>query len=108
MSAADDLRALSAAATPAPWTPWGDPGSYVHIWTADERIVARDTPAPDAEFIAWCRNHADALTDLAEAVKAMSRHRTHSGTWCRSCGMPWPCPTERAHRALDALEATDG
>ena len=51
---------------------------------------------------------AAALADLAEAVKAMSRHRTHSGTWCRSCGMPWPCPTERAHRALDALEATDG
>lgn len=59
----------------------------------------------------WCPNGwADAYADLADAVKAMPRHRTHSGSgqWCRSCGMSWPCPTERAHRALDALEATDG
>jgi len=107
---ADDLRALSAAATPGPWAPWGDPGSYVHIWTADERIVARDTPPADAEFIVWCRNNADAYADLADTVKAIPRHRypdEKTGT-CYRCFLPWPCPTERAHRALDALEADRG
>lgn len=109
MSAADDLRALSTAATPGPWSPWGDPGSYVHIWTADERIVARSVLSPDAEFIAWCRNHADAYADLADAVKAIQRHRPNAGGRdCRSCMRSWPCPTERAHRALDALEANRG
>jgi hypothetical protein len=115
MSAADDLRALTAAATPGPWAPWGDLGPYVHIWTADERIVARDTPAPDAEFIAWCRNHAGALADLADTVKAIPRHYPYGGPEvedvtgkCLVCGTSWPCPTERAHRALDALEANRG
>ena len=117
MSAADDLRALSAATTPGPWNQWGVRvrGSYVHIWTADERIVARSVLSPDAEFIVWCRNHADALADLADTVKAIPRHYPYGGPEvedvtgkCLVCGTSWPCPTERAHRALDALEADRG
>ncbi len=112
MSAADDLRALSAAATPGPWRlndseHYRAPQVLMAPGEGGVRISGLRDSA-DAALIVWCRNHAAALTDLAEAVKAMSRHRTHSGTWCRSCGMPWPCPTERAHRALDALEADRG
>ena len=58
---------------------------------------------------------AAALADLAEAVKAIPRHYPYDGPEvedvtgkCLVCGTSWPCPTERAHSALDALEATDG
>ncbi len=47
---------------------------------------------------------------LADTVKAIPRHRypdEKTGT-CYRCFLPWPCPTERAHRALDALEADRG
>ena len=71
MTPADDLRALSAAATPGPWRPWGEPGSYVHIWTADERMVARDALTQDAELIVLLRNNADAIADLIDAVRAL-------------------------------------
>ena len=100
---ADELRALTAAATPGPWHPDED-----YIRGPGGEYVANVNRATNTELVVWLRNHADVLADMADAVKAMSRHRTHSGTWCRSCGMPWPCPTERAHRALDALEADRG
>ena len=109
MTAADDLRALTAAATPAPWecndgqlqTTKYDVGV---IWSPEGK------PSPDAELIVALRNRAAAIVDLADAVKAVPRHRypdEKTGT-CYRCFLPWPCPTERAHRALDALEATDG
>ena len=106
MSAADDLRALSAAATPGPWeAPFGIL-SLKGDWPA--------TPE-DIVLIMWCRNHADALTDLADTVKAIPRHYPYGGPEvedvtgkCLVCGTSWPCPTERAHRALDALEANRG
>ena len=47
---ADDLRALSAAATPGPWD-----------------VVYRLCPE-DGEICMWLRNHADALADLIDAA----------------------------------------
>jgi hypothetical protein len=108
VSAADDLRALSAAATTGPWDQWGDPGSYVHIWTADERIVARSVLSPDAEFIAWCRNHAAALADLIDAAEALAQP---AGWWT---GVEHRQEHQLLDRravvrdALDALEADRG
>lgn len=90
----DDLRALTAAATPGPWVP-----GYVHIWTADERVVARDVLSQDAELVAWLRNHADALADLIDAAEAV-------GTWCsvHDDGQPWNL-IMRMGDPLAALEA---
>ncbi len=48
---ADDLRALSAAATPGPWD-----------------VVYRLCPE-DGEICMWLRNHADALADLIDAAR---------------------------------------
>ena len=65
----------------------------------------------------WAENTAlaAALADLAEAVKAIPRHYPYGGPEvedvtgkCLVCGTSWPCPTERAHCALDALEADRG
>lgn len=110
MSAADDLRALSTATTPGPWNQWGVRvrGSYVHIWTADERIVARSVLSPDAEFIAWCRNHAAALADLIDAAEALAQP---AGWWT---GVEQRQEHQLLDRravvrdALDALEADRG
>lgn len=159
-----DIRALSAAATPAPWElgdvwSWagcglvgnspdvcvlcdhmGEPvwrgkadinGKWMHAhkhrnldpYDSDHRITGGDglvagnydyeeggiiDPA-DAELIVALRNRADALADLADAVKAIPRHRkAQAAAYCWDCDRDWPCPTERAHRALDVLEATDG
>ena len=113
MSAADDLRALSVAATPGPWNQWGVRvrGSYVHIWTADERIVARSVLSPDAEFIVWCRNHADALADLIDAARYIRTtghgEKLTDMTTCR-CGDPHPCPVLRTHDAIaDLIDAAE-
>ena len=170
MSAADDLRALSTAATPGPWEAgdiwsWagcgfngngpdecvlcdhmGDPawtgkadinGKRMHAhkhrnphpYAIDHRISGPDDEVAgnydheeggiidpdDLALIVWCRNHADALADLADTVKAIPRHYPYGGPEvedvtgkCLVCGTSWPCPTERAHRALDALEANRG
>lgn len=113
MSAADDLRALAAATTPGPWNQWGVRvrGSYVHIWTADERIVARSVLSPDAEFIVWCRNHADALTDLIEWANDAPHHdgcnARHNGSPQPAAARPYPCKCGR-YAALAALEADRG
>lgn len=95
----DDLRALSAAATTGPWRPWGEPGSYVHIWTADERMVARDALTQDAELIVWLRNHADALADLIDAARAV---RTGPVDCVNVAG------SELLDALADALAALDG
>jgi hypothetical protein len=70
---ADDLRALSAAATPGPWD-----GHYHTIFeplenTPDGEAGAEvaDVGHPeDLELIVWLRNHAEALADLIDAVAA--------------------------------------
>lgn len=111
MSAADDLRALSVGATPGPWDQWGVRGSYVHIWTADERIVACSALSPDAEFIAWCRNHAAALADLIDATEALTQP---AGWWTgveqrqEHQLLDRRAVVRDALNALDALEAHRG
>ena len=127
MTAADDLRALSTAATPGPWVVMRtgiiseaeafsdvDDGDECHFGSCTVIDDAVDHPE-DAALIVWLRNHADALADLADTVKAIPRHYPYGGPEvedvtgkCLVCGTSWPCPTERAHRALDALEADRG
>ncbi len=65
MSAADDLRALSAAATPGPW----DQAEHAP-WMIDSPgpAVAACVHEPDAELIVWLVNHAAALADLIDGV----------------------------------------
>jgi hypothetical protein len=111
MSAADDLRALSTAATPGPWRlndseHYRAPQVLMAPGEGGVRISGLRDSA-DAALIVALRNRAAAIVDLADAVKAVPRHRypdEKTGT-CFRCFLPWPCPTERAHRALDALEA---
>ena len=82
MSAADELRALTAAATPGPWdghrhtifepidnTPDGEAGAEV----ADV-----DHPE-DLELIVWLVNHAQAIADLWDDN---ARLRAAIGTAC--------------------------
>ena len=64
MTAADDLRALSAAATPGPW--WAMRGVMFDDQT---NAVGNATTIDNAELVVWCRNHADALADLIDAAQ---------------------------------------
>ena len=108
MSAADDLRALSAAATTGRGDQWGDPGSYALNWTADERFVSRSVLSLDVESIAWCRNPPTALADLTDAAEALAQP---AGWWTG-------VEQRQEHQLLDrravvrdalaALETTDG
>lgn len=114
MTAADDLRALSAAATPGPWDGHRhtifEPIDDAPDGEAGAEVADVDHPE-DVDLIVWLRNHADALADLIDAVKAIPRHTVWLDTGgcseCEAHGWPddWPCPTEWAHRALDALDA---
>lgn len=67
MTAADDLRALSAAATPGPW--WAMRGVMFDDQT---NAVGNATTIDNAELVVWCRNHADALADLIDAASALA------------------------------------
>ena len=87
MTAADELRALSAAATEGPWVkpypsrPWIDTPVPVDVdeanWGGDNLtrmtlVMFEDDGAwknADAELIVWCRNHADALANLIDAAQ---------------------------------------
>ena len=83
MSAADELRALTAAATPGPWETRTDADGFADIGALDAvsdedwgtLVVGRDpewgTDTADAELIVWLRNHADALADLIAAARAV-------------------------------------
>ena len=64
MTAADDLRALPAAATPGPW--WAMRGVMFDDQT---NAVGNATTIDNAELVVWCRNHADALADLIDAAQ---------------------------------------
>lgn len=109
MSAADDLRALTAAATPGSWAQdddlvRGPRGGYI-------MHVAWDGLA-DAELIVWLRNHADALADLIDAARLFVDPATPHEATCysreaavrapREC--PCDCGLDDLRKALDALE----
>ena len=109
---ADDLRALSAAATPGPWK------SYKYGITARNAAGAPYEPCgdyqddmrhEDKELIVWLRNHADALADLIDAARWISTvghgEKLTDMSTCR-CGDPLPCPVLRTRYAIEALEAT--
>ena len=74
MTAADDLRALSAAATPGPWEDAGveilGPGHVQHRRGVAYTWGPREYE--DADLIVWCRNHADALANLIDAASALA------------------------------------
>ena len=101
---ADDLRALSVAATPAPWvvdeslidgSPMvGGPWPLV--------VALEIEAASDAELIVWLRNHADALADFIDAVHAFrdELRQDPDGTWVAHG------PTvDRIDSAIAALDA---
>ena len=68
---ADDLRALSAAATPGPWYRAGSGGSLLSEATKAPVNPSYGGRAADAELVVWLRNHADALADLIDAAGAL-------------------------------------
>ena len=105
---ADELRALTAAATPGPWLTEGK-----NALAADEQglaILAAMCPLEaDAALIVWCRNHADALADLIDAARYIRTtghgEKLTDMTTCR-CGDPHPCPVLRTHDAIaDLIDA---
>lgn len=62
VTAADELRALTDAATPGPWR---ESGGYVWSNEHPARVALACSDA-DAELIVWLVNHAQALADLIE------------------------------------------
>jgi len=91
VTAADDLRALSAAATPGPW--WAMRGVMFDDQT---NAVGNATTIDNAELVVWCRNHADALANLIDAAQDVDANVD-------------PAVTGNALRdALAALEADRG
>lgn len=113
MSAADDLRALSEAATPGPWTVNPDASHYLapHVYYGGGMGGLRCGGLhdhSDAELIVWLRNHADTIADLIDAAKALAEP---AGWWTG-------VEQRQEHQLLDrravvrdalaALEATDG
>ena len=65
---ADDLRALSAAATPGPWRN-GFPRVIAATGGEARDLAFSVSRVADARLIVWCRNHADALADLIDAAQ---------------------------------------
>lgn len=117
MTAADDLRALSAAATPGPWTishrcidmtEMDDEtcGLGLEIDQWDEPMRGHISLSADARLTAWLRNHADAIAGLIAAVRFMPTHGSDPGvSYCFICNNDAPCSTERVQVALAALDA---
>ena len=75
MSAADELRALTDAATPGPWR---ESGGYVWSNEHPARVALACSDA-DAELIVWLVNHAQAIADLWDDN---ARLRAAIGTAC--------------------------
>ena len=95
MTAADDLRALSAAATPGPWRN-GFPRVIAATGGEARDLAFSVSRVADARLIVWCRNHADALADLIDAAQDVDANVD-------------PAVTGNALRdALAALEADRG
>ena len=80
----DELRSLSAAATPGPWT-----ADDLEVWGNGEAVAIGLMPE-DAVLIEWLRNHADALVDLIDATRSYLAD-----------------PAGRMDAALAALDALD-
>ena len=115
MSAADDLRALSAAATPGPWEidELEEGEDRPAVCTIDQSIdifpVQRlaftnmGDDVADAELIVWLRNHADALADLIDFVQeAASESRPLTAEDYEAF---YACAVAGARDALAALDA---
>ena len=91
MTAADELRALSAAATEGPWEV-DDRRMYHVIWRgADPVAGGMSADSTDAELIVWCRNHADALADLIDAARGLLDEQ-REGVGQQACEYVTPCP----------------
>jgi len=67
VSAADELRALTDAATPGPWR---ESGGYVWSNEHPARVALACSDA-DAALIVWLVNHAQAIADLIDAADAL-------------------------------------
>lgn len=93
MTAADDLRALSAAATPGPWEDAGveilGPGHVQHRRGVAYTWGPREYE--DADLIVWCRNHADALANLIDAARGLLDEQ-REGVGQQACEYVTPCP----------------
>ena len=101
VSAADELRALTAAATPGPWEAGADSVAAWMIRAGDKWAGAFVLEA-DAALIVWLVNHAGALVDLIDDTHAFrdELRQDPDGTWVAHG------PTVDAHAsALAALEA---
>lgn len=77
MTAADELRALTAAATPGPWEPVMMPAGLIVDAPQSGVAVAGygiELWEENAALIVWLVNHAAALADLAEAARDVVTH----------------------------------
>lgn len=116
-------RALAEAATPAPWTSFGDRSAPWNGWPEDPpsdywRVGHYDLPAHmDAEFpvdaaFVSVNDPAHVLAVLAAADAALDRHGQWSavglapGDWCPADGDDYPCPDLRRVLDLYAPEST--
>lgn len=104
----DDLRALSAAATPGPWV------GYKYGVTATDRDGTLYEPCgdyqddmryEDKELIVWLRNHADALAALIDAADALVQP---AGWWGGVEQRQEHQLLDRRAVVRDALAALDG
>lgn len=100
MTAADDLRALSAAATPGPWRN-GFPRVIAATGGEARDLAFSVSRVADARLIVWCRNHADALADLIDAASDHTTTEDVGDEWREHARL-------RFMDALDALEADRG
>lgn len=116
MTAAEDLRALSAAATEGPWeTVMVSAGRIVDAPEAGVAVAGCSVVLwrENAELVVWCRNHADALADLIDAARLFVDPATpHEATcYSREAAMraprecPCDCGLDDLRDALAALEA---
>lgn len=103
MSAADELRALTAAATPGPWDINPEQSHYlapqVRFGGGMGGLSAHGLhDEADAALIVWCRNHAAALADLIDAANVMADRHADEDALVES-------PLLALRAALAALEA---
>ena len=116
MSAADDLRALSAAATPGPWTishrcidktEMDDEscGLGLEIDQWDEPMRGHISLSADARITVWLRNHADAFADLIDAAREV-RDDMAAGALDYHVQAANRLSGVRLHEALTALDGT--
>lgn len=104
---ADDLRALSVAATPGPWRAY----KYGVIGSGDLRNgdvcgdYQDDMRWDDKALIVWLRNHADAIADLIDAAREV-RDDMAAGALDYHVQAANRLSGVRLHEALTALDGT--